>query len=63
MQNCRRSSRHWGNKRFAQLRPYDTIILATTFHDSGYREWEGNPPIKLDKRRPYAHRGTIPYKT
>jgi hypothetical protein len=51
---------HWGNQRFAQLRPYDTMVFATTFHDSGYREWEGNPPINLEKGRPYAHRETIP---
>jgi uncharacterized protein DUF3891 len=51
---------HWGNKTFSRLRPYDTMVFATTFHDSGYREWEGNPPINLAKGRPYAHRETIP---
>lgn len=51
---------HWGNKTFSQLRPFNTMVFATTFHDSGYRQWEGNPPINLTKGRPYAHRETIP---
>jgi hypothetical protein len=50
----------WGNKKFSRLRPYDSMVFATTFHDSGYREWEGIPPINLAKGRPYAHRETIP---
>jgi Protein of unknown function (DUF3891) len=51
---------HWGNKDFARLRPYDTMVFATTYHDSGYREWEGSPPMNLAKGRPYAHREEIP---
>ncbi len=51
---------HWGNERFSQLRPYKTMVFATTFHDSGYREWEGNPPINVAKGRPYAHREDVP---
>jgi hypothetical protein len=51
---------HWGNKDFARLRPYDTMVFATTYHDSGYREWEGNPPMNVAKGRPYAHREEIP---
>jgi hypothetical protein len=51
---------HWGNERFSQLRPYESMIFATTFHDSGYREFEGNPPINVAKGRPYAHREEIP---
>ena len=51
---------HWGNEIFSRLRPYDSMVFATTFHDSGYRDWEGNPPIHLAKGRPYAHRETIP---
>jgi hypothetical protein len=51
---------HWGNKKFAKLRPYDSMVFATTYHDSGYREWEGNPPVNLAKGRPYAHREDIP---
>jgi hypothetical protein len=51
---------HWGNGRFSQLRPYKTMVFATTYHDSGYREFEGNPPINTEKGRPYAHRESIP---
>jgi hypothetical protein len=51
---------HWGNQRFSQLRPYKTMVFATTFHDSGYREFEGNPPINAEKGRPYAHREEVP---
>jgi hypothetical protein len=25
---------HWGNRRFSQLRPYKTMVFATTYHDS-----------------------------
>lgn len=51
---------HWGNERFTKLRPYQTMLLATTYHDSGYREWEGNPPMNMEKGRPYALREEIP---
>jgi hypothetical protein len=51
---------HWGNAQFSQLRPYKTMVFATTYHDSGYREFEGNPPINIEKGRPYAHRESIP---
>ena len=51
---------HWGNDRFERLRPYDTMVFATTYHDSGYREWEGVPPMDAAKGRPYGHRERIP---
>lgn len=51
---------HWGNSRFSRLRPYKTMVFATTFHDSGYRDFEGNPPMNVDKGRPYAHREEVP---
>src|SRR5438445_9132330 len=51
---------HWGNKDFARLRPYETMVFATTYHDSGYREWEGSPPMNVEKGRPYAHREDVP---
>lgn len=51
---------HWGNRRFSKLRPYTTMVFATTYHDSGYREWEGNPPMNVEQGRPYAHREDIP---
>lgn len=51
---------HWGNARFSKLRPYQTMMLATTLHDSGYREFEANPPMNVAKGRPYAHREDVP---
>jgi len=51
---------HWGNERFSKLRPYQTMVFATTFHDSGYRDFEGNPPMNIEKGRPYAHREQVP---
>jgi hypothetical protein len=51
---------HWGNERFSRLRPYHTMVFATTFHDSGYRDFEGNPPMNVEKGRPYAHREEVP---
>jgi hypothetical protein len=51
---------HWGNDRFSKLRPYQTMVFATTYHDSGYREWEGTPPMNVEKGRPYAHREDVP---
>ena len=51
---------HWGNDRFERLRPYDTMVFATTYHDSGYREWEGVPRMDAAKGRPYGHRERIP---
>jgi hypothetical protein len=32
---------HRGNDRFAKPCPYPSMIFAMTYHDSGYREWEG----------------------
>jgi hypothetical protein len=51
---------HWGNEQFAKLRPYETVVFAATYHDSGYREWEGRPPMNVEKGRPYAFRERIP---
>ena len=51
---------HWGNQHFSRLRPYQTMVFATTYHDSGYREFEGNPPMNVEKGRPYAHREEVP---
>jgi hypothetical protein len=43
---------HWGNQHFSRLRPYQTMVFATTYHDSGYREFEGNPPMNIEKGGP-----------
>lgn len=34
---------HWGNERFAALRPYDSVVRAATFHDYGYLRYETAP--------------------
>lgn len=51
---------HWGNKTFSKLKPYESMVFATAYHDSGYSDWEGIPPINLQKGRPYNFRETIP---
>jgi Protein of unknown function (DUF3891) len=51
---------HWGNEKFSKLEPYESMVFATLHHDSGYREWEGVPPINLLERRPYGHREDPP---
>jgi hypothetical protein len=51
---------HWGNERFSKLRPYHTMVFAALYHDSGYREWEGNPPMNIAKGRPFAFREDNP---
>jgi hypothetical protein len=34
---------HWGNARFAQPRPYESVVRATQYHDLGWLEYEMNP--------------------
>jgi hypothetical protein len=51
---------HWGNGKFSKLRPYESMVFATLYHDSGYREWEGLPPINVTEGRPYGHREDPP---
>lgn len=34
---------HWGNRQFAQPRPYDSVVRATHYHDLGWLEYETNP--------------------
>jgi len=36
---------HWGNERFARLRPYASMVLAAQEHDSGWWEWEIKPSV------------------
>jgi hypothetical protein len=36
---------HWGNDRFARLRPYASMVLAAQEHDSGWWEWEIKPSV------------------
>jgi hypothetical protein len=47
---------HWGNGVFAPLKPYDTVLFATTFHDSGHRNVDAEIPWDIEHCRPYGHR-------
>lgn len=51
---------HWGNERFARLDPYQSVVFATVYHDSGHREMEADVPIDVEKGLPYAFRGAPP---
>jgi hypothetical protein len=43
---------HWGNRDFAQPRPYEAVVRAAMFHDSGWYDYEANPSIAADTGRP-----------
>jgi hypothetical protein len=51
---------HWGNAAFSRLERYGSMLFATTYHDSHYRELEAGPPMHPDKGRPYGHRELPP---
>jgi hypothetical protein len=36
---------HWGNRDFATLRPYTSMVLAAQEHDSGWWNWEVKPTL------------------
>ncbi|MCC7184575.1 MAG: DUF3891 family protein [Rhodocyclaceae bacterium] len=36
---------HWGNRDFAQPRPYVSMVLAAQEHDSGWWDWEIRPTL------------------
>lgn len=39
---------HWGNGRFAELQPYESVVRAATFHDFGYLRYETAPAFDPD---------------
>jgi hypothetical protein len=47
---------HWGNADFATPEPYDSVVFATTYHDSGHREIEAGLPVDVEMGRPYGMR-------
>ncbi len=49
---------HWGNDRFARLRPYASMVLAAQEHDSGWWEWEIKPSFN-DQGYPSDYIGSI----
>lgn len=48
---------HWGNEEFSRLDPYQSMLFATIYHDSGHREMEADLPIDGERGLPYAFRG------
>jgi Protein of unknown function (DUF3891) len=44
---------HWGNKDFARPRPYEAVVRAAMFHDSGWYDYEASPSIAPDTGRPF----------
>jgi hypothetical protein len=43
---------HWGNEKFARPRPYEAVVRAAMFHDSGWYDYEASPTIAADTGRP-----------
>ncbi len=43
---------HWGNAEFARLRPYEAVVRAAMFHDSGWYGYEASPSIAPDTGKP-----------
>jgi hypothetical protein len=43
---------HWGNSNFARLQPYEPIVRAAMFHDSGWYDYEASPSIAPDTGKP-----------
>lgn len=49
---------HFGNEQFAAVQPFDSVVRATTYHDSHFQDVEANLPIDIESGRPYGHRET-----
>jgi Protein of unknown function (DUF3891) len=43
---------HWGNGAFARPRPYEAVVRAAMFHDSGWYDYEASPSVAADTGRP-----------
>ncbi len=43
---------HWGNRNFAPLQPYEAVVRAAMFHDSGWYDYEASPSTAPDTGRP-----------
>jgi len=44
----------WGNELFKRPEPFDSLSLAASEHDNGWREWELQPRIDPKTRTPYS---------
>jgi len=47
-------AREWGNDLFQRPEPFESLQLATSEHDNGWREWELQPTIDPKTRLPYS---------
>ena len=43
---------HWGNKDFARPKPYEAVVRAAMFHDSGWYDYEASPTVAADTGKP-----------
>jgi Protein of unknown function (DUF3891) len=43
---------HWGNGAFVRPRPYEAVVRAAMFHDSGWYDYEASPSVAADTGRP-----------
>jgi hypothetical protein len=47
-------AREWGNELFQRPEPFESLRLAASEHDNGWREWELQPLIDPKTRLPYS---------
>src|SRR6202158_695055 len=47
-------AREWGNDLFQRPAPFESVRLAASEHDNGWREWELQPQIDPKTRLPYS---------
>ncbi|HXN51488.1 MAG TPA: DUF3891 family protein [Candidatus Acidoferrum sp.] len=47
-------AREWGNDLFQRPEPFESVRLAASEHDNGWREWELQPQIDPKTRLPYS---------
>ena len=43
---------HWGNDTFSRPKPYEQVVRAAMFHDSGWYDYEANPSVAPDTGKP-----------
>jgi hypothetical protein len=46
----------WGGGPFPTLAPYESMVFATTFHDSSHRDIDAGVPFDVETGMPYGHR-------
>lgn len=47
-------AREWGNDLFQRPEPFESLLLAASEHDNGWRDWELQPQIDPKTRLPYS---------